>query len=84
MTSFEVLIKCEPDLMPTRSNPGDAGLDLRSAQPAVVPARSRTTINPGVAIVMPDGYVCLGYPRSGLAAKTGTTDCNGQGTVEVG
>ena len=84
MTSFEVLIKCDPDLMPTRSNPGDAGLDLRSAQAAVVSARSRSTINTGVSIAMPDGYVCLVHPRSGLAAKHGITILNAPGTVDAG
>jgi dUTP pyrophosphatase len=84
MTSFEVLITCEPDLMPSMSNPGDAGYDLRSADDAVVPARSRQTINTGVSIAMPAGYVALVHPRSGLAAKHGITVLNAPGTVDAG
>jgi dUTP pyrophosphatase len=84
MTSFEVLIKCDPEQMPTRANPGDAGLDLRSAESTVVPARSRATVNSGVSIAMPDGYVCLVHPRSGLAAKNGITVLNAPGTVDAG
>jgi dUTP pyrophosphatase len=84
MTSFEVLISCEPELMPTIGNPGDAGYDLRSADNAVVPARSRQTINTGVSIALPAGYVALVHPRSGLAAKHGITVLNAPGTVDAG
>lgn len=84
MTSFEVLITCEPDLMPTTSNPGDAGYDIRSAEDAVVGARSRQTINTGVSIAMPAGFVALVHPRSGLAATNGITVLNAPGTVDAG
>lgn len=84
MTSFEVLISCEPELMPTIGNPGDAGYDLRSADSAVIPARSRHTINTGVSIALPAGYVALVHPRSGLAAKHGITVLNAPGTVDAG
>lgn len=84
MTTFEVLITCEPDLMPSMGNPGDAGYDLRCADDAVVPARSRHTINTGVSIAMPAGYVALVHPRSGLAAKHGITVLNAPGTVDAG
>ncbi len=84
MTNFEVLIKCDPELMPTSANPGDAGYDLRSAESAVVPARSRTTVNTGVAIALPAGFVALVHPRSGLAAKHGITVLNAPGTVDAG
>ncbi|MEY3317529.1 MAG: dUTP diphosphatase [Actinomycetota bacterium] len=84
MTSFEVLISCEPDLMLTIGNPGDAGYDLRSAENAVVPARSRHTVNTGVSIALPAGYVALVHPRSGLAAKHGITVLNAPGTVDAG
>jgi len=84
MTNFELLIKCDPDLMPTIGNPGDAGYDLRSAGEATVAARSRTTINTGVSIALPAGLVALVHPRSGLAAKHGITVLNAPGTVDAG
>jgi len=84
MTNFEVLIKCDPDLIPTIGNPGDAGYDLRSASDATVAARSRTTVNTGVSIALPRGYVALVHPRSGLAAKHGITVLNAPGTVDAG
>jgi dUTP pyrophosphatase len=84
MTNFELLIKCDPDLMPTIGNPGDAGYDLRSAAEATVAARSRATINTGVSIALPAGYVALVHPRSGLAANHGITVLNAPGTVDAG
>jgi dUTP pyrophosphatase len=84
MTSFEVLVTCDPDLMPSLGSPGDAGFDLRSADDAVVPARSRHTINTGVSLAIPAGYVALVHPRSGLAAKHGITVLNAPGTVDAG
>ena len=84
MTSIEVLITCEPHLMPVMGNPGDAGYDLRSADDALIPARGRHTINTGVSIALPAGYVALVHPRSGLAAKHGITVLNAPGTVDAG
>lgn len=84
MQRFEVLIKCDPELMPSMGNPGDAGYDLRSSSAAVVPARGRFTVNTGVSIAIPAGYVGLVHPRSGLAAKHGITVLNAPGTVDAG
>ena len=84
MTNFEVLINCEPELMPTIGNPGDAGYDLRSSEDAVIPARSGHTVKTGVSIALPAGYVALVHPRSGLAAKHGITVLNAPGTVDAG
>ena len=38
----------------------------------------------GVSIALPDGYVALVVPRSGLAAKHGITIVNTPGTVDAG
>jgi dUTP pyrophosphatase len=70
--------------MPVMGNPGDAGYDLRSADDALIPARGRHTINTGVSIALPAGYVALVHPRSGLAAKHGITVLNAPGTVDAG
>jgi dUTP pyrophosphatase len=41
-------------------------------------------VKTGVRIAMPDGYVGLVHPRSGLAAKHGITVLNTPGTVDAG
>lgn len=81
---FPVLIVCDDNLLPAYAQPGDAGADLRSRIDAVVPAGSRLMVPTGVSIALPDGYVCLVHPRSGLAAKHGITVLNAPGTVDAG
>ena len=70
--------------MPSYAQPGDAGADLRSRVAAVVPARGRVLVPTGVSIALPDGYVGLVHPRSGLAHKHGITVLNTPGTVDAG
>lgn len=70
--------------MPSYAHPGDAGADLRSRVSAVIPAGQRLTLETGVSIALPDGYVALVHPRSGLAAKHGITVLNAPGTVDAG
>lgn len=79
-----VLLVAEPGLEPTYAQPGDAGADLRSAIDAVIPTMGRFTVRTGVSIALPDGYVGLVHPRSGLSAKHGITVLNAPGTVDAG
>jgi dUTP pyrophosphatase len=79
-----VLLVAEPGLEPTYAQPGDAGADLRAAVDAVIPAMGRLTVRTGVSIALPDGYVGLVHPRSGLSAKHGITVLNAPGTVDAG
>ena len=84
MTSFEVLISCDEEFMPTMGNPGDAGYDLRSTKQAKLKPGERATLPTGVSIALPQGFVGLVHPRSGLAAKNGITVLNAPGTVDAG
>ncbi|MEY3561396.1 MAG: dUTP diphosphatase [Actinomycetota bacterium] len=81
---MEVLIIAEPGFEPVYAKPGDAGCDLRSTQELVIPAGERALVKTGVKIAMPDGYVGLVHPRSGLAAKHGITVLNTPGTIDAG
>jgi dUTP pyrophosphatase len=38
----------------------------------------------GIAVALPDGFVGLVHPRSGLAARLGVTVLNAPGTVDAG
>jgi dUTP pyrophosphatase len=84
MTTNEVLIICDDDLKPTMGNPGDAGYDLRSAVDFILQAHQRFLVPTSVKIAMPQGFVGLVHPRSGLAAKNGITVLNAPGTVDSG
>ncbi len=84
MSQLPILIVADAEFMPTYAHPGDAGADLRSRVEAVVPAGQRATLATGVSLALPDGYVGLVHPRSGLAAKNGITVLNAPGTVDAG
>jgi dUTP pyrophosphatase len=79
-----VLIVCSDEYLPLYSQPGDAGADLRSRESILIPPGERNTIPTGVSIAIPDNFVALVHPRSGLASKHGITVLNAPGTVDAG
>lgn len=76
----------DPDLpLPATAHFGDAGVDLFARQDAVIaPAGGRVLVPTGIAIAIPDGYVGLVLPRSGLAHKHGVTLVNTPGVIDSG
>jgi dUTP pyrophosphatase len=82
--NLPVLIVAQEGFLPSYAQPGDAGADLRSRVAATVPARGRVLVPTGVSIALPDGYVGLVHPRSGLAHKHGITVLNTPGTIDAG
>ncbi|MFI6073072.1 dUTP diphosphatase [Actinoplanes sp. NPDC051343] len=79
------LRRLDPDLpLPSYAHPGDAGADLVAAEDVELPPGARAAVRTGVALAIPDGYVGLVHPRSGLAARLGVTVLNAPGTVDAG
>jgi dUTP pyrophosphatase len=79
------LRRLDPDLpVPAYAHPGDAGADLLAARDVELGPGERALVPTGVAIALPDGYVGLVHPRSGLAARLGVTVLNAPGTVDSG
>jgi dUTP pyrophosphatase len=75
----------DPDLpLPAYAHPGDAGADLVAGVDVDLAPGERALIPTGIAIALPDGYVALIHPRSGLAAKHGLSIVNTPGTVDAG
>jgi dUTP pyrophosphatase len=75
----------DPDLpLPAYAHPGDAGADLVSAEDVELAPGERRLVHTGVTVALPDGYVGLVHPRSGLAARLGVTVLNAPGTVDSG
>lgn len=66
---------------PTRAFEHDAGLDIYTPCFAVIPAGGRATIDTGVHVFIPDGYVGKIESRSGLMRKDGITS---EGTIDAG
>jgi dUTP pyrophosphatase len=77
--------RLDPDLpLPAYAHPGDAGADLVAAEDVDLLPGARALVPTGVAIALPDGYVGLVHPRSGLASRLGVTVLNAPGTVDAG
>jgi dUTP pyrophosphatase len=70
--------------LPSYAHPGDAGADLRAREDVVLQPGERKLVPTGVAIALPQGFVALIHPRSGLATKHGLTIVNAPGTVDAG
>jgi dUTP pyrophosphatase len=86
MSSVEVLItRLDPDLpLPRYAKGGDAGADIVSRIDITLAPGERALVPTGIAIALPDGFVALVHPRSGLAIKHGVTMVNAPGTVDAG
>ena len=70
--------------MPSYAHPGDAGADLLTAVDVRLEPGERALVPTGIAIALPEGYVALVHPRSGLAARFGVSIVNAPGTVDAG
>ena len=71
--------------LPAYARPGDAGLDLRAAAGAELPAGGgRALVPTGLAVAIPEGYAGFVQPRSGLARDHGVTCLNTPGLIDSG
>ncbi|MGW9364860.1 dUTP diphosphatase [Streptomyces albidoflavus] len=70
--------------LPAYGNPGDAGADLCTTEPAVLAPGDRAVLPTGIAIALPEGYAAFVHPRSGLAARWGLALVNAPGTIDAG
>ncbi|MFW6774735.1 dUTP diphosphatase [Nocardioides sp. CPCC 205120] len=79
------LLRLDPGLEPPAyAHPGDAGADLRTAVDVELAPGERRLVPTGIALALPEGYVGLVHPRSGLAARHGLSIVNTPGTVDAG
>jgi len=70
--------------IPVYAHPGDAGADLTTTIDVTLAPGERSMVPTGISLALPDGYVALVHPRSGLAAKCGISIVNAPGTVDAG
>lgn len=70
--------------LPSYAHPGDAGMDLRSIEDAVIEPGTRRLVRTGLKMQLPDGFEAQVRPRSGLALRHGVTVLNSPGTVDSG
>jgi len=79
------VVRLDPDLpLPSYAHPGDAGADLQTTVDVTLAPGERALVPTGISIALPEGYVALVHPRSGLAARYGLSIVNTPGTVDSG
>ncbi|MBA3233899.1 MAG: dUTP diphosphatase [Propionibacteriales bacterium] len=69
---------------PAYAHPGDAGADVVTTVDVALAPGERAMVPTGLSIALPDGYVALVHPRSGLAARFGVSIVNAPGTIDAG
>lgn len=67
--------------IPERAHILDAGLDLRTPIGAIIPAGGSVTIDTGVHVAIPMGYVGMLKSKSGLNIRNGITS---EGVIDAG
>ena len=79
------ITRLDPDVpLPTYAHPGDAGADLVSTVDVLLAPGERTLVPTGLSMAIPEGFVGLVHPRSGLAARLGLSIVNAPGTIDAG
>jgi dUTP pyrophosphatase len=70
--------------LPSYAKAGDAGADVATRIDFTINPGERMLVPTGISIALPNGYVALVHPRSGLAIKHGISMVNTPGTVDAG
>lgn len=70
--------------LPVHAHDGDAGADLVTVAALHIAPGERVAAPTGLAVAVPDGWVGLIHPRSGLARRHGLTVANAPGTIDAG
>lgn len=86
-THFLVFLD-EGAMMPQKAHPDDAGWDLFSPRPDIVPRRGSTVIDTGVHVAIPKGYAGMLVSKSGLSTRhdlisDGLIDAGYTGSIRV-
>ena len=67
---------------PAYAHIGDAGLDLRATEDAVLAPFEHKVVPCGISVAIPEGYAGFVLPRSGLAANHGISIVNAPGLID--
>jgi dUTP pyrophosphatase len=79
------VLRLDPELpLPSYAHPGDAGADLYAREGVTLKPGERRLVPTGIALALPEGYVALVHPRSGLAHRIGLSIVNAPGTIDAG
>lgn len=70
--------------IPSYARAGDAGADLSATTGHTLKPGERALVSTGVSLALPEGFVALVMPRSGLALKHGISLVNSPGVIDAG
>lgn len=70
--------------LPAYARPGDAGLDLLSAETVGLKPGERAAVPTGLAVEIPRGYAGFVHARSGRALREGLALVNAPGLIDSG
>ena len=75
-----------PEAVASTRTPRSRPIAIRSTSKVEVTLApgERAMVPTGIALALPDGYVALVHPRSGLAARHGLSIVNTPGTIDAG
>jgi dUTP pyrophosphatase len=68
--------------IPQYAHPGDAGMDLYSAEDLTLAPGHRALVPTGISLAIPEGYAGFVQPRSGLAIRHGLSLVNTPGLID--
>jgi len=79
------ILRLDPGLpVPSYAHRGDAGADVYAREDVTLQPGERRLVPTGIALALPEGYVALVHPRSGLAHRSGLSIVNAPGTIDAG
>lgn len=85
-TAVTILIEiCRPGaVIPRYAHPADGGMDIAAPLEVVIPPGATAIVPTGLKVAVPEGWMLLVFPRSGLSAKTGLRVANSPGLIDAG
>lgn len=84
MTEIQFTLFDKRAIAPKYAHASDAGADLSCIEDIYLEPGQRMLVRTGIGIALPDGFVGLVHPRSGLAVKHGISLVNTPGTIDAG
>ena len=71
-------------VIPRYTRAGDGGMDITCPVDIVIPAGATMIAPTGLKVAVPEGWMLLVFPRSGISVKTGLRVANSPGLIDAG
>ncbi|MHB9130967.1 MAG: dUTP diphosphatase [Armatimonadota bacterium] len=76
---------CRPGaVIPAYAHPTDGGMDITCPVEITIPAGETRIVPTGLKVAVPEGWMLLVFPRSGMSVKTGLRVANSPGLIDAG